>query len=73
MNGKPFSNCSNVNKAAAWEHTASQFNTNAAFISSVKVFKPHLPSSSPRALPNTPLNVKLVSEEIHPLKLYLSI
>lgn len=51
-------------KAAAWEFTAFQFDTNASLISPVKVSKPHLPSSSPRALPNTPLNVKLVLEEI---------
>lgn len=62
-----------MNKAAAREYSAFHFNTNAFLVSSVKVFKPHLPSSSPRALPNTPVNVKLLLEENHPVKLYVSI
>lgn len=41
--------------AAAWEYTALQFTTNASLFSSVKAFKPHLPSSSSRTLPNSPI------------------
>lgn len=63
-------------RVAAWEYTALQLTTNASLIFSAKGFKPHLPSSSFRPLPNTPftpLNVKLVLDEIHPVKLHLSI